>query len=176
MHNYYGIPGGAASGIADAKMPNAQAGWEQATSNVMVGLSGLNMVYESVGMHASLLGFSLEGLILGDDMLGQALRYVRGIEVNEDTLAFDTMSKVCLKGPGHYLGHDQTLDLMQKEYVYPKLADRSSPKEWEELGKPDLIDKAIARKKEILSMPSQVGFDFEIEQTIRQKFNIHLNA
>ena len=42
-------------GIADAKLPDMQAGWEQMNSNLMAGLTGLNMVYESVGMHASLL-------------------------------------------------------------------------------------------------------------------------
>ena len=83
MHHYYGLPGGAAAGIADAKLPDMQAGWEQAMSNVMAGLTGLNMVYEAAGMHASLLGFCHESLILGDDLLGQAMRCVRGIEVNE---------------------------------------------------------------------------------------------
>jgi trimethylamine--corrinoid protein Co-methyltransferase len=65
MHQFYGIPGGAAAGIADAKLPDMQAGWEQMNSNLMAGLTGLNMVYESVGMHASLLGFCHESLILG---------------------------------------------------------------------------------------------------------------
>ena len=37
MHHYYGLPGGAAAGIADAKLPDMQAGWEQAMSNVMAG-------------------------------------------------------------------------------------------------------------------------------------------
>jgi len=83
MHHYYGLPGGAAAGIADAKLPDMQAGWEQAMSNVMAGLTGLNMVYEAAGMHASLLGFCHESLILGDDLLGQAMRCVRGIEVSE---------------------------------------------------------------------------------------------
>ena len=40
MHRFYNLPGGAAAGIADAKLPDMQAGWEQATSNVMAGLSG----------------------------------------------------------------------------------------------------------------------------------------
>ena len=48
MHQFYGIPGGAAAGIADAKLPDMQAGWEQMNSNLMAGLTGLNMVYESV--------------------------------------------------------------------------------------------------------------------------------
>ena len=119
-------------------MPDMQAGYEQAHSNVMAGLSGLNMVYEAAGMHASLLGFCLESLIIGDDLLGQSLRCVRGIEVTEDNLSLEVMRSVCLEGPGHYLGSQQTLDLMQTEYVYPRLGDRTSPKEWEELKKPNL--------------------------------------
>ena len=175
MHNFYGLPGGAAAGIADAKMPDMQAGWEQMCSNIMAGLAGLNMVYEAAGMHASLLGFCHESLILGDDMLGQALRCVRGIDVNEDTLSLDVMRNVCLGGSGHYLGQDQTLSLMQSEYIYPSLADRNSPKEWVERGKPELIAQAIKRKKQLLQTSSEALFDVETDSAIREKFKIHLN-
>ena len=131
-HKYYGF-GGAAAGIADAKLPDMQAGWEQGISNVMAGLSGLNMVYEAVGMHASLLGFCHESLVLGDDMLGQALRCVRGIDVTDEALSIDTMKSVCMGGPGHYLGHAQTLGVMQTEYIYPAVADKNQPKEWKKM-------------------------------------------
>ncbi len=174
MHRYYGLCGGAAAGIADAKLPDMQAGWEQMASNVMAGLSGLNMVYEAAGMHASLLGFCMESLILGDDLIGQALRCVRGIEVNDDTLGIETMREVCLVGPGHYLGSEQTLGLMQTEYVYPATADRTSPKEWEEKGKPDLLLNATARKEDILSKPSDVALDPMADAEIRKRFKIHL--
>lgn len=175
MHRFLGVPGGAAAGIADAKLPDMQAGWEQMCSNVMAGLSGLNMVYEAAGMHASLLGFCFESLILGDDLLGQAMRCVRGIEVTDETLGFATMSDVCLNGPGHYLGSDQTLGLMETEYVYPVVADRTSPKEWAEKDKPDLIAQAIARKESILSKPSAVAFPADVDAAIRARFNIHLS-
>jgi trimethylamine--corrinoid protein Co-methyltransferase len=174
MHRYYGLSGGAAAGIADAKLPDMQAGWEQATSNVMAGLSGLNMVYEAAGMHASLLGFCLESLILGDDLIGQALRCVRGIDVTPDSISIDVMREVCLEGPGHYLGHAQTLGLMQSEYVYPALGDRTSPKEWVEVGRPDLIKAATARKEQILGAPSSAAFPDAIDTAIRERFNIHL--
>ena len=174
MHKFYGLPGGAAAGIADAKLPDMQTGWEQGISNVMAGLSGLNMVYESVGMHASLLGFCFESLILGDDMLGQALRCVRGIDVNDDTLSVEVMRSVCLEGPGHYLGHDQTLGLMQTEYIYPALGDRTSPKEWAEIGRPDLVQKAIARKNEILTKMYPMHLDYARDRAVRDAFNIHL--
>jgi len=174
MHRFYGLPGGAAAGIADAKLPDMQAGWEQMCSNVMAGLSGLNMVYESAGMHASLLGYCFESLILGDDLIGQALRCVRGIEVNDQTLGLDTMREVCLTGPGHYLGSDQTLALMQTEYIYPALADRSSPKEWQEKNKPDLIKNAIARKEKILADPTLAKFAPDLDAALRDRFQIHL--
>jgi trimethylamine--corrinoid protein Co-methyltransferase len=176
MHRYYDLPGGAAAGIADAKLPDMQAGWEQAMSNVMAGMSGLNMVYEAAGMHASLLGFCLESLILGDDLIGQALRCVRGIEVTEDSVSLEVIRATCLDGPGHYLGSAQTLELMQTEYVYPTLGDRSSPKEWDELGKPDLIHKATARKTEILASRSAARFDPALDARIRAAFAIHLPA
>ena len=176
MHQFYGLPGGAAAGIADAKLPDMQAGWEQMCSNVMAGLSGLNLVYEAAGMHASLLGFCHESLILGDDLIGQALRCVRGIEVDEDTLSLETMRAVCLGGPGHYLGTDQTLARMQTDYAYPALGDRTSPKEWEEVGKPDLIKAATARKERILATRSAARFDPITDTAIRKRFKIHLPA
>ncbi len=176
MHKFYGMPGGAAGGASDSKMPDMQAGWEQMCSNVMAGLSGLNMVYEAAGMHASLLGFCHESLILSDDLIGQALRCVRGIEVDETTLALDQMHEVCLGGPGHYLGTDATLSRMQTDHGYPTLGDRTSPKEWAELDKPDLIDKAIARKNTILSEPSVAKFGPELDHALREKFKIYLPA
>jgi trimethylamine--corrinoid protein Co-methyltransferase len=172
MHRFYGLPGGAASGISDSKLPDMQAGWEQAITNTLAGLSGLNMCYEAVGMHASLLGFCLESIVLGDDLLGQVLRCVRGIEVTEDKVSIDAMKEVCLGGPGHYLGSDQTLSLMQTEYIYPALGNRMSPKEWVEAGRPMLLDRAIARKNDILARAGS-HIDPAVDAAIRARFNIH---
>ena len=174
MHKFYGLPGGAAGGASDSKLPDMQAGWEQMCSNVMTGLAGCNMVYEAAGMHASLLGFCHESLILADDLIGQAQRCVRGIEVDEATLALDQMREVCLGGPGHYLGTDGTLGRMQTDHVYPKLGDRTSPKEWVEKDKPDLVAKATARKHDILARKSPARFDPETDAAIRARFTIHL--
>ena len=174
MHKFYGLPGGAAAGASDSKMPDMQAGWEMMNSNVMVGLAGLNMVYEAAGMHASLLGFCHESLILSEDLIGQALRCLRGIEVTEETMALNQIADVCMNGPGHYLGTGETLARMEADYVYPIFGDRTSPKEWAENGKPDLIEKAIARKNEILSQPSKAEFDAELDSRLRKITNIHL--
>ena len=82
MLQYY-LPGGAA-GMADSKcqMRNLDSG-----STLVMASSGLNMVYEAAGMHARFL-FCLESLIIDNDMLGQCLRCVRGIEVNTPRQTF----------------------------------------------------------------------------------------
>lgn len=172
MHRFYDLPGGAASGISDSKLPDMQAGWEQGITNSLAGLAGLNMCYEAVGMHASLLGFCLESLVLGDDLLGQAMRLVRGIDVTEDSTSIEAMKEVCLGGPGHYLGSEQTLSLMQTEYIYPNVGNRMSPKEWNEAGKPLLLDTAIRRKNEILAKAG-CRVEPEVDAAIRARFNIY---
>lgn len=175
MIRHFDLPGGAASGMADAKMPDAQSGYEKGSTAVMAGLSGLNMVYEAAGMHASLLGFCLESLVIDNDMLGQCLRCVRGIEVTENTLGFEVMKDVCLDGPGHYLGHQQTLSLMQTEYIYPAVSDRSSPKEWEEIGKPILTDVAQKRVTEILEKYHPGHISPSLDAELRSRYKILLD-
>ncbi|MCY4242947.1 MAG: trimethylamine methyltransferase family protein [Rhodobacter sp.] len=172
MHRFYGLPGGAAAGMADSKLPDIQTGWEQGISNALAGLAGLNMVYESVGMQASLLGFCFESLVLGDDVIGQALRCVRGIEVDEDTVSIETMREVCIDGPGHYLGSDQTLRVMQTEYIYPILGNRMSPKEWDEAERPEILSEARARVTDILSSAG-MQVPSELDRRVRGEFRIH---
>ena len=174
MLQHFGLPGGAASGMADAKMPDAQSGYEKGSTAVMAGLAGLNMVYEAAGMHASLLGFCLESLVIDNDMLGQCLRCVRGVEVTDEMLDISVFRDVCIDGPGHYLGHSQTLSLMQSEYIYPAVSDRSSPKEWEELGKPILVKQAAEKVYSILQNDAEGRFDAALDAKLRAAHNILL--
>ena len=75
-----------------------------------------------------------------------------------------------------FLGHPQTLSVMQTEYIYPRLADRTSPKEWIEIGKPDLVQKAIATRKKMLGEPPRQIIDPVADVLIREQFKIHLKA
>jgi len=174
MAQFYDLPGGIAAGMSDSKVPDAQSGYEKGYTVALAAQAGGNMIYESAGMHASLLGFCLESLIIDNDMLGSVMRTVRGIEISEDHLSVETIREVATEGPGHFLGHAQTLGMMQKDYVYPDIGDRTSPKEWIEQGSTNVIDKARIRKQEILGehFPSHIGN--ELDARIRQAFPIRL--
>jgi trimethylamine--corrinoid protein Co-methyltransferase len=172
--HFYDLTGGTASGMCDAKMPDAQAGFEKAYNHALVGNAGANLVYESAGMLASLLGFSLESLLIDNDIIGAVQRTIRGIEVNDQSLSLDTMRQVCLEGPGHYLGADQTLKLMQKDYLYPHIADRSSPNQWVEQGRPSIIDRAATQLEAILKTHYPSHIPQAVDDAIRARFPVRL--
>jgi len=174
MGNYFNLPTGTACGMTDSKFPDFQGGAERAYTLSCAATSGANIIYESAGMYASLLATCPESLLIDNDVLGAALRITRGIEVNEQTLSFEDLKDVCLGNKGHYLGSDKTLEVMQTEYIYPELGDRLSPNQWVEQDKPVLLDKAIARKKEILNNYFPDHVNDEIDQQIRAQFNIFL--
>ncbi len=174
MARFYDLPGGSAAGMADAKLPDVQSGYEKGITDVMAGLAGLNLVYEAAGMHASLLGFCLESLIIDNDMLGQCMRCVRGIEVTEDSLSKEAIKRVCLGGAGHYLGDEQTLALMQTEYVYPRLGDRNSPNVWVEQGASTMAERAIVEKERILSSHFPDHVPDGIDRALRSRHKICL--
>lgn len=174
MAHFYDITGGTASGMADSKLPDAQAGAEKGYNHALVANAGANLIYESAGMLASLLGFSLESLVMDNDIIGAALRTVRGIEVNDESLSLDTIRDTCLNGPGHYLGSEQTLKLMQRDYLYPVIGDRSSPKEWVENGSTDAVTRARRRVAEILRHHHPAHVSEAIDERIRQHFPVRL--
>ena len=161
--------------MSDAKFPDFQAGAERAATVLAAALSGANIVYESAGMYASLLGTCPESLLLDNDILGSVGRAVRGIEVNADTLSFEEIERICLGGEGHYLGSGNTLQVMQSEYIYPDYSDRTSPTVWEELGKPVLLDLAIERTRELLGRHVPRHVSDEIDARIRAEFPIALS-
>ena len=89
-------------------------------------------------------------------------------------MSLDTIRDVCLGGPEHFLGQPQTLNLMQREYIYPEIGDRTTPKEWEEMQKPRMLDKAAAEKHRILDgyFPNHISDELDAES--RARFDIKL--
>ena len=131
------------------------------------------MIYESGSMLASILSSSKEAFVIDNDMLGMINRTVRGVEVTNDTLSLDTIRAV-VEGDGHFLGDEQTLRLMQSEYLYPSLGDRSSPKEWVENGKPVLLALAQQTVRQVLSSYRPAHIPLAVHEEIRRRFPIRL--
>lgn len=173
LSNWLGLPSGVACSMADAKAVDAQMGMEKALSALSTGLAGGNMIYESSGMTASLLGASFEAFLVDDEMLSHVYRILRGVEVNEETLGFEAIREA-VTGEGHFLGRQHTMDAMQRDHFYPSLSDRLEPRSWEESGKTQMWERANMRAKEILSSHYPEYIEPGIDKKIRERFSILL--
>lgn len=172
----YDLTSGVPSGMTDSKLPDIQSGYEKAYNHALVANAGANLLYESAGMVASLLGFSMEQLVIDNDIIGATQRTVRGIDVSDEALSVEAIRETCLEGPNHFLGSSQTLARMQKEYLYPVLGDRTSPKEWEEKGRPQLVERAGRKLADILGSHFPDHVPRHIDDQIRACFPVRLAA
>ncbi len=170
---YYGLVSSVATGMSDANSPDTQAGFEKAITTLAAALAGGNSVCTYPGSVGSIMGTSFEGLLIDNDMLGNVLRVVRGIEVNEETLSYQTI-KTAVYGEGHFLSNLQTLNLMKTEYLYPNISDRRDTATWEDAGSPDIYEQAHQRVKSMLTDYYPQYIKAEADRKIREHFDIRL--
>jgi trimethylamine--corrinoid protein Co-methyltransferase len=173
MAQFYGLPVYNSCGITESKVPDVQAGFEKGLTTAVTALAGAQFNHHSAGMLESLLTVAYEQYIIDDDINGQVMRLVRGLEVTEETLSVDVIDAVC-RGEGHYLGNAQTLDLMTSEYYYPHTADRVTRTDWEADGGLDMREVARRKAQERLRKDFWNILPKELDDKIRASFNILL--
>lgn len=171
LSNWLGLPSGVACSMTDAKAIDAQYGMEKGLTSLAAALAGGNLIYESSGMTASLLGASFEGFVLDDEMHSHTYRALRGIEVTPDNLGYDAIIEA-VKGDGHFLGGQHTFAAMERDYFYPTLADRDQPRTWAENGGLDAWTVARHRARAILETHHPNYLSPEQDAAIKARFSI----
>lgn len=171
ISNWLGLPSGVAASMTDAKAIDAQYGVEKGMTSLAAALAGGNLIYESSGMTAALLGASFEAFVLDNDMHSMTYRALRGIEVSAVTLDLDAICDAVL-GAGHFLGAPETHAAMERDYHYPSLADRDPPNVWQEQGGQTAWQRANARARDILKSHHPDNLTAKADAAIRARFPI----
>ncbi|MCT4554766.1 MAG: trimethylamine methyltransferase family protein [Pelagimonas sp.] len=173
MGRHWDLPTSSIAGITDAKRLDAQYGAEKSLAVTMAAHAGSNIVTQAAGMMSSLLGVSHAAYVTDNDMLGNILRTLRGIEATPENIAAEVIAQVC-RGEGHYLGEQHTFSRMKSDYFYPEVGDRRSPREWEEDGAHRVGDTARDKARDIMSShyPSHIPDD--LDRALRAQFDIRL--
>ena len=171
--NWLELPSGVASSMTDAKSIDAQYGVEKGLTALACALAGGNLIYESAGMTASLLGASFEGFLLDNEMHAMIFRMMRGIDMDNPQNDIDAIKQAIL-GDGHFLSHPQTMEAMERDYIYPEIGNRDTPMVWEEKGAIDASTRAKEKVREILAQKDKGYITAKEDAQIRAKFNILL--
>jgi trimethylamine--corrinoid protein Co-methyltransferase len=123
-----------------------------------------------------MLTVAYEQYVIDDDINGSIMRTVRGIEVTDETLSVDLIDEICgPNGEGHYLGTQQSLNLMNTEYYYPHTGDRQRRDDWEVGGSLDMRERARRKAREILKSHQPQRIPPDVDAAIRERFEILLS-
>jgi trimethylamine--corrinoid protein Co-methyltransferase len=167
MALFYNVPCGGYIGLTNAKVNDAQSGYETGMSTVAGLLAGVDM-FNMAGLLDALKAFDFAKAVIDDEIALMLKRVERGLEFSEEELAMEVIARV---GPGgSFMMQPHTIKRMKSAALLTKLADREPRNIWEGKGALDTHARAMGRVREILSKPSAVGFAAEVEARIRQEF------
>ncbi|MCK4832057.1 MAG: trimethylamine methyltransferase family protein [Anaerolineales bacterium] len=162
---YYGLPSRSGGALTDSHTPDAQAGYESMFSLMTTFQSGIDVVLQAGGILSSYLSFSYEKFVLDDEICGLVRHWLKGIPVNEETLAFPVIAQA---GPGgNYMMEMHTLDRCRTEFWQPAVSSRDGIESWMAAGRPDAAHRARQRWQKLVAEHQDPPLDPIIARQLR---------
>jgi len=148
MAKHYRVPSLVGGISTDGKLPGDQTMLEKTMTGLPSVLAGADVVFGPAVL-SSAKTYSVEQLVIDDEVAGALTRIAQGMVVDDESLAIDLISKV---GPGGaFLGTKHTLDHLRKDIWMPELADRNIANNWMKLGAKDMRARAKEKAERILT-------------------------
>ena len=167
MAHFYNVPSGGYIGLTNAKINDAQSGFETGLSTMAGVLAGMDMLNMG-GLLDALKVFDFAKTVIDDEIALMLKRVKRGFEFSEENLALNVIAEV---GPGgSFMINRHTVKRMKTEALLPKIADRHARESWEKKGSPDAQVHAMKRVREILTKDAPALISPEIDAQIRAEF------
>jgi len=169
VSEYYGSPSGVHGGKTNACRPGIQAGVEKAISMYGVVVAGA-IGFGTVGHLENAVTFSPLQLVIDNEIARYVRRAVRGIDVNEETLALDVIEEVGISG--HTFDHEHTASHYHNEELLSPFFDAlpwdlGDSLEWERFEK-----RAAAKVRELLATESlpvlSAGQEAAIDEIVKE--------
>jgi trimethylamine--corrinoid protein Co-methyltransferase len=157
LGRFYGLP--SASWVSTESMCcDAQAAMEKMFGFYTHMAAGVTNLW-GVGQLESEMTFSPAQAMIDNEMVSYARRYLRGIEVTDDTLAVDLARTVGIGGS--YLDRMHTAEHFKTELFMPDLLLRSSREGWEADGSKPLDRVAEERAARLMEDEADCGMSKE---------------
>ena len=157
----------------EAMVADAQAAAETMITGLAHAANGVNIVW-GAGNLESTLCMSAEKLVIDDEIIGSIRRYVRGITVDDETLALDVIREL-----GHhadYLSHEHTVAHFREEIRHSRLAVRCKREAWENQGSRAWDQRAAERVCDVLAQPETSHVTPEQDRELARIVERHLAA
>ncbi len=141
--HYMKIPVFGTAGCTDSHTLDGQAAGEATMSILMAAQTGANLVHD-VGYTGSGSQGSLYQLVMCDEIISMVKRFMRGIRVDDETLAVEVIDRV---GPGgHHLAEEHTMKHFKTETWFPTLINRMRYDEWKNATNSSTMGDRVKKK------------------------------
>lgn len=158
----YGLPIFGLTGCSDSKVPDEQAAAEAAFSILLETLAGAQMAHD-VGYLDGGMCNSIEQIVICNELIAYTKHFMRGLEINDETLALDLIDEI---GPdGDFMSSEHTLKHFRQDW-YPRLFDRSNFETWNVRGAKTLRERARERALKIIATHKPEPLPEDVQQQI----------
>jgi trimethylamine--corrinoid protein Co-methyltransferase len=148
MAGFYGIPSIVGAGATSAKMPGAQAAWENTFSYVFPALAGASLLFGLGLLDGSNL-LTYEQLVLDAEIGAMLRRILSGVDWSEEAFALNLTKE--LGAGGVFMDQQHTVREMRRALSLPFISDRDSYDEWYDKGQHSRVAVARQKVREILA-------------------------
>jgi trimethylamine--corrinoid protein Co-methyltransferase len=165
MAQYYGIPCRIGSGVSDAKVPDAQAGYEFTLNALPMALSGANMIFGAGGLETGLT-FDYAKLIMDHECIINIRKLLNGVKIDHESMVLDLIDEI---GPGGtYLAHRHTFQHTRSQ-SQAIVFDRKTREQWMRSSNgQNLTEMAYEKAKNILKKHKPVPLLEGAGKTIKE--------
>jgi trimethylamine--corrinoid protein Co-methyltransferase len=161
---YLGLPTQAYISLSDAKQLDAQAGLESSMGATLAALSGINNV-SGPGMLDFENCFSLEKLVVDNEICGMVQRMIKGIEPKEDFPSMPRFEELLKEQ--HLLISEHTRRYLREEHYFPgPVIERANQPRWREEGRRILPERAREQVDGLVEKYEPSGLPQEIKKEL----------
>ena len=162
---YLNLPTHAYMGLSDAKINDAQAGFETGIGAAMAALSGVNVI-SGPGMLNFESCQSFEKLVIDNEICGMAYRLIEGISQRDDPIAKNLFEGFTAET--QFLSMPHTRMWYRKEHTFPHIVDRDTYDYWVSIGEKSIASRALDEVERILQENPAPLLDQNLQRELRK--------
>jgi len=167
LAHFYKMPCFGIGGTSASKMVDQQAALEAALTLITSTLAGAQLIHD-VGYMDSGTTTSLNQVVICHEMIAWLKRYMKGLTIDQETLALDLIHEVGTDGS--HLTTSHTLEHFRED-EYPELRDHHRYEEWMAQGGTSLEDRAREKVNQILAEHQTPPLDPAVHEKLMAMVN-----
>jgi trimethylamine---corrinoid protein Co-methyltransferase len=164
LAHWYGLPSFGIGGTSASNCVDQQAALEAAVTLMSSTLSGAHLIHDVGYLESGLTG-SLPHLVICHEIIAWLKAYMKGLEINAETLALDVIDEVA--PDGNFIDTQHTVRHLREDH-YPELRNQKRFEEWFANGAMSLLERSTMKVETILAAHKARELPEEVRKKIQK--------